>query len=152
VAIACRDDRDWRALAEVVGEPWTGDERWWTAEGRRADEAELHRLLATWMAGRDPAATARSLRAAGVPAEVVARPEERIDGDPTTGEFGLWPEVEHPAIGSIRVDGLPYHLSGGDWSITRPAPCLGEHNDRVFGDLLGLSSVEIDELRAAGVI
>jgi crotonobetainyl-CoA:carnitine CoA-transferase CaiB-like acyl-CoA transferase len=152
VALACRHDGDWRALAELIGEPWAGDARWRSVEGRRRDEDELHRHLAGWTAERDAADVARSIRNVGVPASVVVRPEARIEHDGATREFGLWPEVEHPDIGSIRVDGLPFHLSDGDWSITQPAPRLGEHNDVVFGEVLGLSGEELDELRAAGVI
>ena len=55
-------------------------------------------------------------------------------------------------MGEVRVDGLPVHLSETDWTMTRGAPCLGEHNDEVFGELLGLSAGEIDGLRAEGVI
>jgi crotonobetainyl-CoA:carnitine CoA-transferase CaiB-like acyl-CoA transferase len=53
-------------------------------------------------------------------------------------------------MGRVRVDGLPVHLSRTDWSITRGAPCLGEHNDHVLGELLGLAPEEIDALRADG--
>ena len=82
----------------------------------------------------------------------MARPAERIDGDPNTADWGLWPTVTHQAMGEVRVDGLPVHLSETDWTMTRGAPCLGQDNDEVFGKLLGLSAGEIDELRAEGVI
>ena len=55
-------------------------------------------------------------------------------------------------MGRVRVDGLPYHLSATDWQMERGAPCLGEHNDFVFGELLGLSDREIVALRDEGVI
>ena len=44
------------------------------------------------------------------------------------------------------------HFSETDWRLARGAPCLGQHNDEVFGGLLGLSASEIDQLRADGVI
>jgi crotonobetainyl-CoA:carnitine CoA-transferase CaiB-like acyl-CoA transferase len=47
---------------------------------------------------------------------------------------------------------MPMHLSETDWVIARGAPCLGEHNRFVFGELLGLSPNEIDQHAAAGVI
>ena len=47
-------------------------------------------------------------------------------------------------MGRVRVDGLPYHLSRDRLAIARGAPCLGEHNDFVYGELLGLSEREID--------
>ena len=87
-----------------------------------------------------------------MPASVVARPEDRIEHDPATSAWGLWPVVHHREMGDVRVDGLPVHLSATDWEITRGGPCLGEHNDVVFREVLGLSSTEIDALRDAEVI
>jgi crotonobetainyl-CoA:carnitine CoA-transferase CaiB-like acyl-CoA transferase len=79
-------------------------------------------------------------------------PEERIDKDPNTADWGLWPTIKHSAMGAVRVDGLPVHLSETDWELERGGPCLGEHNDRVYSEVLGLSAGEIEELRAEGVI
>jgi crotonobetainyl-CoA:carnitine CoA-transferase CaiB-like acyl-CoA transferase len=44
------------------------------------------------------------------------------------------------------------HLSETDWEINRGAPCLGEHNDYVFGELLGLGADEISSLSKEGVL
>jgi crotonobetainyl-CoA:carnitine CoA-transferase CaiB-like acyl-CoA transferase len=152
VAIACRDDRDWDALAEVVGEPWVRDERYATLAGRLTDHDALDVRLSAFAAGLDAGELAGRLVAAGVPASVVKSPAERIDDDPDVAVWGLFPEVHHPEIGTVRVEGLPLHLSETDWAITEPAPCLGEHNDLVFGGLLGRSAGEVDRLREEGVI
>lgn len=152
IAIACRDDRDWRGFARVVDRPFVHEARFADLAGRLAAQDALDDAVASWTRERDASETARSLVAAGVPAASVARPEERIEHDPATAAWGLWPEVEHSAIGRVRVDGLPVHLSRTDWSMTRGAPCLGEHDEHVFGDLLGLSRDEIGALRAEGVI
>jgi crotonobetainyl-CoA:carnitine CoA-transferase CaiB-like acyl-CoA transferase len=152
IAIACRDDADWTALARVVDRPFARDERFAQLAGRLAAQDELDREIASWTRERDAYAAASALISAGVPAAAVARPEERVDRDPNTSAWGLWPEVEHFAMGRVRVDGLPVHLSRTDWSIARGAPCLGEHNARVYGELLGLEASEIEALRAEGVI
>lgn len=152
LAIACRDDADWHALAAIIDLPFARDPRYASLAGRLDAEDALDAEMAGWTRTRDDRDTARAIVAAGVPAASVARPEERVDHDPNTSAWGLWPEVEHTAIGRVRVDGLPVHLSRTDWRMTRGAPCLGEHNDRVFGDLLGLDAEEIAGLRAEGVI
>ena len=87
-----------------------------------------------------------------MPAAAVQKPAERIDHDPGTTEWGLWPTVEHSKMGRVRVDGLPVHLSRTDWSIERGGPCVGEHTDRVLSELLGLQDSEIDRLREEGVV
>jgi benzylsuccinate CoA-transferase BbsF subunit len=55
-------------------------------------------------------------------------------------------------MGQVRVDGVPAHFSETDWTIRHGAPCLGQHNDFVYGELLGLSASEIEQLRAEGVL
>ncbi|HEX5367245.1 MAG TPA: CoA transferase [Acidimicrobiales bacterium] len=152
VAVACRDDADWTALAKVVGEPWAAGDRFATLEGRLAGEDALDEALGAWTRRYDRDEVAARLRGAGVPASIVATPEDRIEHDPGTSAWGLWPTVHHTEIGDVRVDGIPLHLSETDWHIEQGAPCLGEHNDLVFGEILGLSPDEIDELRSEGAI
>jgi crotonobetainyl-CoA:carnitine CoA-transferase CaiB-like acyl-CoA transferase len=152
VAIACRQDGDWRALAAVVDEPWTAEPRFARLGGRLAGQDDLDASIAGWTAPREKFAVAADLRAVGVPASAVQTPGERIDEDLGTSAWGLWPTVEHTEMGRVRVDGLPVHLSETDWEIRRGAPCLGEHNERVLGGLLGLSGDEIAALHDEGVL
>ncbi len=157
VAIACRDDTDWRALLAVVGGDdarslGLDDPRFATAADRLANQDELDRALATWCADRNRWDVETDLQAAGVPAAAVRRPGERIDGDIATGARGLWPMVEHPAMGGVRVDGQPVRFSATDWAITDGGPMLGQHNHLVLGELLGRSPAEIEHLEDLGVI
>lgn len=156
VAIACRHDDDWAALVEALG---ADAERLEldhpdlvTVERRAAFEDDIDRRLGLWCRDRSRWEIEALLREAGVPAAAVATPPERIDGDIATAGRDLWPVVDHPEMGAIRVDGLPVELSATPWSIDYPAPTLGQHNHYVFGTLLGRSDAELDELAAAGVL
>jgi benzylsuccinate CoA-transferase BbsF subunit len=152
VAVSCRDDAEWARLAAVIGEPWTADPRFADLAGRLAHEAELDERMAAWTAPRDKHVTVKSLLDQGIPAAIVAWPEERIDHDPNTAAWGLWPTVEHREMGRVRVDGIPIRLGETDWALEQGAPCLGQHNEEVFGGILGLSTREIAALREAGAI
>jgi crotonobetainyl-CoA:carnitine CoA-transferase CaiB-like acyl-CoA transferase len=152
VAVACRDDADWVALAELIDEPWADDPDLVRLTGRLAAVDVIDERLSTWARGQDADALADRLVRAGIPASVVKSPEERIDGDPELLASGLFPEVIHPLLGAVRVEGLAFHLSATDWSITEPAPCLGEHNHLVFGQLLGHSDAELAHWRDEGVL
>ncbi|MFN0091036.1 MAG: CaiB/BaiF CoA transferase family protein [Acidimicrobiales bacterium] len=152
IALACRSDDEWRILASEIGEPWAGEPRWADYAGRAGAQDELDKLIGAWTAHHDRWQLAGRLRHAGIPAAAVSRPDERIDDDANTAAWPLWPTVEHREIGQIRVDGMPVHLSETDWTIERGAPCLGEHNDMVYSEVLGLSAAEIDQLREEGVI
>ena len=119
--------------------PWAREPRFATLAGRLAAQDELDaRARGVDARPREGARPSRRSRRAGVPAAPVAKPAERIDGDPATAGLGLWPTVQHSEMGDVRVDGLPVHLSETDWAIARGGPCLGEHNEPVLGGLLGL--------------
>ena len=152
VAIACRDNQDWSALAEVVGEAWAHDEGLTDLPGRLSAQDELEARLESWTATRSRNDTLAALRASGVPCAPVLRPTERCDSNRDNDAWGLWPTVTHALHGALRVDGLPVHLSTTDWHIERGGPLLGQDNERVLGEILGLSGTEIGRLADEGVI
>ncbi len=152
VAIACRNDADWAAAARVIAEPWTSDARFATLQSRLQNQQALDELVGAWTIRRDPFTTARMLQDAGVPASAVQKPAERIDHDENTSAWGLWPTSVHRDIGEVRVDGMPMHLSETDWHISRGAPCLGEHNEKIYGELLGIGKAELASLHEEGTI
>jgi crotonobetainyl-CoA:carnitine CoA-transferase CaiB-like acyl-CoA transferase len=152
VAIACRSDAEWGALAGLIEAPWAREDRFEALAGRLVAQDALDAALADWTRMRPKAETVAALQAAGVPAAPVAKPPERVDQDPDTGGFGLWPTVTHSKMGDVRVDGLPVHFSKTDWEITRGGPCLGEHTEEVLTELLGLSPGDVAKLREEGVV
>lgn len=152
VAIACRDDGEWQALGRVASHAWSEDPGWATLPQRLGDQDRLDHVLCEWTATQEKFALARTLLQAGVPAAAVQTPAERIEDDPSTGRFGLWPTVTHSRMGQVRVDGQPVHFSETDWRMTRGAPCLGEHTEEVLERLLGLSAHDVAELRREGVV
>jgi benzylsuccinate CoA-transferase BbsF subunit len=152
VAVACRDDDDWQRLAATIGEPWALDPDLATFDARMARRDEIDAKLGEWTRRRDRRQVDETIRTAGVPVAQVAMPEDRIENDPRTASWGLWPEVHHDEIGKVRVEGVPIHMSETDWSITRGAPCLGSDNDFVYGSLLGLAPDAIEDLKTRKVI
>jgi len=150
VAIVCRDDRDLAVLAKVLDEPALAADRFARLDQRVAAADELDQLITACTRNRRATLLVSDLQVAGVPASVVKSPQERIDEDPDVG--GLFPTVVHPEIGEVRVEGIPLRFSATPWSISAPAPCLGEHNREVFAGLLGHSELELDEMTRQGVI
>jgi crotonobetainyl-CoA:carnitine CoA-transferase CaiB-like acyl-CoA transferase len=152
IAISCRDDHDWSRTAQVFADAWATDAKFATLAGRLEHEDALDIAIDAATRSKNKFDLAARLQAVGVPAAAVQKPAERIDADANTATWGLWPTVMHREMGEVRVDGEPVHLSETDWVIARGSPTLGQHNEQVFGELLGLSSSQIDELRADGVI
>jgi benzylsuccinate CoA-transferase BbsE subunit len=73
--------------------------------------------------------------------------------EPQLLERHYFVELEHEELGrSFVYPGAPYRLSETPWRLRRRAPLLGEHNVEVYGEELGLSSRQLETLRALGVV
>ncbi len=151
VAIEVRTDAHWRALRAAMGDPeWAHDERFGTLLGRKANEDELEACIAEWTRHFTPQEAVDRLRAAGVPAAVVASARD-LHADPQLAYRGHFLNLNHPVQGGFPYDALAYRLNGRVPTPPRPAPLLGQHNAEVYQELLGLSRAEYEALEAEGV-
>ena len=156
LAIACFTDAEWRALAEIAGRPgWLHDRRFADLSARLAHQSALDALLAEWTRSQDAYKAMLALQKAGVPAGVCQTAGDRCDHDPqlkaldwltevTGTKIGRWPVAEVP----VKLSESPAYIGG---RLDRGAPCYGEDNEYVFGELLGMSKQEIAQLAADGV-
>jgi crotonobetainyl-CoA:carnitine CoA-transferase CaiB-like acyl-CoA transferase len=147
--LSCWSDEEWARLAGVIGEPWASDTAWATADGRRAGQAALDRQVAAWTARHDARALMRRLQAAGVHAGVANTMKDLFE-DPQVLARGLWQEQIHPVIGPQRYRMVSYQLSATPGAVRAPAPCMGQHNQAIFGEWLGITAEEYRELEAQG--
>ncbi|GGL61516.1 CaiB/BaiF CoA transferase family protein [Wenxinia marina] len=148
IAIACEDDAQWAALREVLDLP--AEDRFATAGGRKAAEAELDALVAGMVAGRDRDELAQVLAEAGVPAGPVTDGRD-LATDPALTEAGHFVQVPHPVLGPSAMPAPPMRLSATPWEVG-PSPCLGQHNKEVFEGLLGMAPDEAAALAEEGVL
>lgn len=152
VSIAVEDDGAWTRLVAALGDvPWAREPRFAALAGRRAHLAELDARLAEWTRERTGWEATEILQRAGVAAFPVYGLDEQA-ADPHFQARGLMARPEHPRIGPMQVYAHPIKLGATPGGVTATAPMLGEHNDHVFRELLGLSAVEIERLRAEGVL
>jgi len=152
VSIAIATDEEWTAFCSAIGNPgWTEDGRFCDARARRENEEELDRLIGDWTLRHTHYRVMEVLQEAGVAAMPCFNSQE-LFGDQHLKERGFWAEVEHPVIGKQAVVAPPWKLSATPARIYGHAPLLGEHNQYVFGELLGLSPTEIVQLVAGKVI
>jgi benzylsuccinate CoA-transferase BbsF subunit len=152
VAIAVADDAQWRNFCGVVGKPeWTDDPKFDTLQHRKANEDELENLISEWTKNYTPEQVMKMMQEAGVPAGVVETGEDLLN-DPQLKHRGHFPVLNHSGIGPHSYHAPAYKLSKTPCQITRPAPCIGEHNDYVYKEILGFSGDEIADMIAEGVI
>lgn len=146
VAVAVTTEEEWEACKSALGRPaWAEDSRYCTLEGRKANEEELDRLVEAWTAERTPEDVMWCLQGAGVPAGVVQNMEDAMKRDPHLAARGFYVQLEHPEAGLTTYDGLVAKLSASPGSLRAPAPCLGQDNDYVFRELLGLPEETVNQ-------
>ena len=148
VTIAVDGDDEWEALKAVVDNPILEAEDLASAPSRWHNQIRIDRVLEAWTRQRNAQQAVALLQAGGVAAMPVFKAPDLVD-DPHLEERGFFHEVEHPVIGKNVVVGAPWRFDGEPCGAERPAPLLGQHNDYVLRDVLGLSETEIERLEEA---
>ena len=152
VSIAVSTEAEWQAFCQVMGNPdWTRDEKFSDAYGRWKYQEELDRLVTEWTVNYTHYEVTGMLQKVGV-AAMPSFSNQEIFSDPHFKERKLAVEVEHPTMGKQVVLGAPWKLSQTPAEVTKASPVMGENNEYVFGELLGLSSNEIKQLMDEQVI
>jgi len=152
VALAVRTDAEWNALVQTMQAPeWARAESLAHAPERVRRRDELDARLAAWTATIERDALIERLRGAGIAAAPLLEIEE-MNAWPHFVARGLWREVESFVGGPGRVYATPWRLEETPGGVERGSPGLGEHDDYVFGSLLGLSRDERSRLAQQRVI
>jgi crotonobetainyl-CoA:carnitine CoA-transferase CaiB-like acyl-CoA transferase len=135
LVIAVGNDDIWRRFAPLVGlDP--ADERFTTNALRIEHLAELHRILAARLVSRPMADWLSSLRLAGVPVGELKALDQVYESEQVHAQGLIW-EVEHSALGTIRLPANPLRYSRNAVVPGLPPPSLGEHTDELREALLG---------------
>jgi len=152
LSIACATDDEWRALCGVMERPDLADDaRFRTLGDRKANEDDLESEIMSWTLTQDPFEASERLQAAGVAASPPLMNRELAE-DPHLASRNFFVEKEHPEVGVRQHAGIPWRMSETPCEVWRAAPVMGQDNDYVFGELLGLSSGRIEDLKARQVI
>ena len=150
--IAVEDEEQWNALRRVMGDPaWAREARFETAEGRLEHQDDLDRHMAEWTGGQTAQELMRLLQSAGVPAGGVQRSSDLLQ-DPQLAHRGFYNYLDHPEMGNIPYSGHQFRIRGYESGPRMPSPMLGEHNEVVLRDILGLTDEEIAEAIISGGI
>ncbi len=152
VSIACGSDEEWRALCEAMDQPGlANDPRFRTLSDRKANEDALEAIVEEWTIVRDPFGITQQFQAVGV-AAFTPLVNRELSEDPHLNARGFFVEKEHPEVGVRRHAGIPWRMSETPCEVWRAAPVMGQDNDYVLGELLGMSSQQIASLKERQVI
>lgn len=150
-ALVARDEEEWGAACDVLGLPGLRtDPRFDSLAARKRNEDELEGLLAAASATRPPAELAAALQARGVPAAEVRTSGQLIDDEHLVAR-GFWRRFDHPVMGSIVVNRIPFRSDRDDPGPLGAAPLLGEHTREIATSILGMSETTYEDHVTRGV-
>jgi len=151
IAIACTSDQMFERLAEAMEQPELASaERFGPKELRLAARDEVNKIVAQWVASSDCETVLARCTKGGVPASLIYSIADIFE-DPQYRARGNIKMTDSRA-GAIAVPDVVPRLSGTPGEIRWLGAGLGAQNEEIFKGLLDLSSKEIDDLRASGVI
>ena len=149
-AITVFTDEEWEKFCQAIGRPaWTESSEFSTLLGRLKNIDELDRLVEEWTMEHSPEEVVSILQSAGVAAGAVQRGKD-LGNDPQLKHRHFYWKLDHPEVESFTYSGMPAILDKTPYEMKR-APMLGEHNEYVCTQLLGMSDEEFVELMTEGV-
>jgi len=104
-----------------------------------------------WVAQRPVKEVVELLAKTGVPVAPVLDLDQ-VKANEHAEAREMFVKVDHPTLGEVSLPGFPIKFSETKGDITMPAPLLGQHNEEVYSELLGLSKEKIEDLRKEGVV
>ena len=152
VAIIVLNPAHWTSLLKMIGkEDLANDPRFATNADRCKHMDETDALIESWtsqFAKSEIKALAKSYRVPMAPVREISE----VLADEHMHQRKALEVVNHPRLGSITVAASPIRIHGAKHLQYEPSPELGEHNDEVLAELLGMGCEEVAKLRDQGAI
>ncbi len=151
--IGANQDTVFGRLCEAMGRPeLASDPRYATHVARGKRQEELDALIGDWTKTLTVQELEDKMVAAGVPAGRLYRPQDMLD-DPHFQARDAIIGVPHPRWGEVKMQNVFPKLSATPGTVRRRAPeTIGQDNDAVYGELLGLDAAALADLKARGII
>ena len=150
--IAANQDTVFKRLAAAMERPdLAEDRRYATHSARGRHQAELDGLINDWSKTIALTDLETLLNDHGVPCGLIYTASDMID-DPHFAARDAIVTVNHPEFGDMRMQNVAPRLSETPGSVRHVGPKLGQHNDDVYGGILGLSHDRRADLTAKGII
>jgi CoA:oxalate CoA-transferase len=148
-AIHVVTEQHWQNLLRAMGrEDLLDDPRFNTNPARTENTLETEAVVTAWTATQTKAQVVAAAKRYKIPAAPV-RDAVEVMNDAHMHERGMLQRINHPSLGEIVVPNSPLRLHGAEKVAPVPSPSLGQHNEEVYGEWLGM---DVAELRAAGAI
>ena len=152
IAVAVGNDVQFAKFSAALGHPeWPQDPRFTKNRDRVANRDTVDGMIARTLKADTADTWLTKLKAAGVPCGRINSVAQAFD-DPHTAARRMIETAEHPAIGALKMLGIPFKFSDTPASVRRAPPTLGQHTDEILAAELGMDAQAIAALRAGKVI
>jgi crotonobetainyl-CoA:carnitine CoA-transferase CaiB-like acyl-CoA transferase len=153
LALVIATERDWSRFCEAMERPDLVDHEGTRSGPERAQSMNgwLGETLAEWFRGRTRAEAVEKLLSVGLPVGPVQNARDIFDC-PQVAARGQLIDVPDPVLGTVRLVGPPFKLSGDVEPVRNAAPLLGEHSAEILRERLGYTDENVGQLREKGVV
>ncbi|MEO1169418.1 MAG: CoA transferase [Pseudomonadota bacterium] len=152
VLVAGNQDSVWKRMAAMMGVPELGDDPRYNSHMARGErQAELDDMIGEWTKERTSAEVLTLCEEHGVPAGNIYRAPEMLH-DPQFEAREALIEIDHPKHDNFVMQNVAPKLSETPGKVEWVGPELGEHNELVYGELLGMDSANRTDLEERGII
>jgi CoA:oxalate CoA-transferase len=151
VTVGVGNDALWRRFLKAVERPDLDQSKFETNAQRVENHAELKSLLMELFKGAPTSTWLEKLESAGIPVGSV-RSISEVFSNPQIEARKMSIELEHPALGPMKLTGNPIKVDEADERTPLPPPLLGQHTEEVLREKLMLDEEHIAELRKSGAI
>jgi CoA:oxalate CoA-transferase len=139
-------------VVKMMGNPdWADEEMFANPLLRNQYIVELNQLISVWTMEYTAEEINNMALAHGVPCSLVRSVNDLVD-DEQLDFRKFWKGMEYPGLGPQKFPGPPFKLSATPGTVERPAPQLGEHNEKVYCRMLGYSREDLVRMRQGGII
>jgi formyl-CoA transferase len=152
VLIAANQDTVFSRLAEAMGQPGLAQDPKYSTHGARgAHQVELDAMVEAWTQTLTTRQVLELMDKFGVPAGLIYRAPDMLE-DPHFQARDAIVTVPHPDFGELRMQNVAPKLSETPGSVRSPSPGLGQHNDEIYLQVLGLAPQRYAALKESRVI
>jgi formyl-CoA transferase len=152
VVLVCSTDSTFNRLAEAMNRlDMLQDERFYTNSQRLKYDDEVQEIVKSFIKQLTLKELQEKLDSFGVPVSPILSIKDIFENEQYKARNNIV-EVEHPRLGKIKVPGVVPNFSKTPGKIRHRAPALGEHNEEILHERLGISFEELSRLKEKGVI
>jgi crotonobetainyl-CoA:carnitine CoA-transferase CaiB-like acyl-CoA transferase len=152
VFLVCVEEDQWERLVEFMGHPsWARYPQFKDRVARGQNLDALKALMADWLAQWKVMDFYKEAQKRRIPVAPVHTMGSLLEDDQLL-ERGYFVDFQQPGLSKIKLPGSPSRYGRTVWALKRPAPRLGEHSEEVLCAEAGISPMQLDALRKAGIV